>query len=564
MDGRGTLSREALKGPAAPSVSEDLVRETEKLLTVSYLLGRDHVGSHLDLADPDSEVPAISFDEAVKFAKARVPFTRAEWATLEPELRFRAFTVAALSTHDNVEKVRQMSIDAVEKGTSLSKFWTEANALDAAGLGSSPWYWETVYRTNTQTCYNAGRAAEFTRAQPEYLEFVGIEDGRQTEICAARSGVIRPASDPWWRSNWPPLHFNCRSTVRSVYQEEVDLLREADPAWNPTADSELTGEAPAKGFGGNPVSSGSFYKLTPAMVDRAKQYGILDDIKAFSRQLGLTEPATLTETAPATVEVKPVPLQPKEKGVAPSGLPESVPTFKSAKEAGEWIVNNNLADAASFKGCDVKVAQEFTEELRRSLAECPAARAKMQFFGTCQERNKLLMSIFEDKAYERYAQAGFDEATARAYAQDWAKTAIRKWRPSANTIAEYCRFDGVTGISLNTKYGKEYEAFLRVRQNDVLHGWKPVGTEKIAATIDHEFGHLLDDLSGLSKSSDLQLYYRSLSSEEIKAGLSGYAATSINEFVAEAWSEYRVAPQPRAIARHVAELLLQCLGKEGR
>lgn len=103
-----------------------------------------------------------------------------------------------------------------------------------------------------------------------------------------------------------------------------------------------------------------------------------------------------------------------------------MPTFKSAKEAGEWIVDNNLADAASFKGCNVKVAQELTEELRCSLAECPAARSQMQFFGTCQERHKLLMSIFEDKAYERYAQAGFDEATARAYAQDWAKTAIRK------------------------------------------------------------------------------------------------------------------------------------------
>jgi SPP1 gp7 family putative phage head morphogenesis protein len=298
VDGRGTLSREAFEGAAAPSVSEDLVRETEKLLTVSYLLGRDHVGSRLDLADPDPEVPAISLDEAVKFAKARVPLTRAEWTTLEPELRFRAFTVAALSTHDNIEKVRQMSIKAVEDGTPLSEFWTEANALDAAGLGSSPWYWETVYRTNTQTCYNAGRAAEFTRTQPEYLEFVGIEDGRQTEICAARSGVIRPASDPWWRLNWPPLHFNCRSTVRAVYQEEVDLLRETNPNWEPTATDTLTHDSPAKGFGANPVSSGSFYKLTPAMIDRAKQYGILDDIKALGKTLGLRyDPVSLSSVA---------------------------------------------------------------------------------------------------------------------------------------------------------------------------------------------------------------------------------------------------------------------------
>ena len=347
-------------------MSEDLVRETEKLLTVSYLLGRDHVDSHLDLADPDSEVPAISFDEAVTFAKARVPLTRAEWATLEPELRFRAFTVAALSTHDNVEKVRQMSIDAVEKGTSLSKFWTEANALDAAGLGSSPWYWETVYRTNTQTCYNAGRAAEFTRAQPEYLEFVGIEDGRQTEICAARSGVIRPASDPWWRSNWPPLHFNCRSTVRSVYQEEVDLLREADPAWNPTADSELTGEAPAKGFGGNPVSSGSFYKLTPAMVDRAKQYGILDDIKALGKTLGLRyDPVTLStvasESGVSSVE-KEIPADSGDRAALRKAAKETLSELRDQSFAnaalGEEITLNKtgIDHAASFAGDPTKLA----------------------------------------------------------------------------------------------------------------------------------------------------------------------------------------------------------------
>lgn len=350
----------------APVVSEELVRETEKLLTVSYLLGRDHVGSRLDLADPDSEVPAISFDEAVKFAKARVPLTRAEWATLEPELRFRAFTVAALSSHDNVEKVRQLSVKAVEEGTPLSEFWTEARALDSAGLGSSPWYWETVYRTNTQTSYNAGRAAEFTRTQPEYLEFVGIEDGRQTEICAARSGVIRPASDPWWRSNWPPLHFNCRSTVRPVYQEEADLLREADPGWEPTDGSSLTEEAPAKGFGGDPVSSGSFYRLTPAMIDRAKQYGVLDDIRTLSKELGLRyDPISLSsvanESGVSSVE-KEIPADSGDRAALRKAAKATLSALRDQSFAntalGEEIAlsKTGIDHAASFAGDPTKLA----------------------------------------------------------------------------------------------------------------------------------------------------------------------------------------------------------------
>ena len=248
------------------------------------------MGSPLELADKDPlspEVPAIPFDEAIKFLKARVPLTKSEWLALEPELRYRAFTVAALSTHDNVEQARQMAIKSLEKGTPLGEFWTEASLLNSTGLGASPWYWENVYRTNIQTAYNAGRAAEFSRTQPEYLEFIGIEDSRQTEICAMRSGTILPATHPFWKANWPPLHFGCRSTVRSVYVEEVELLREMNPNWDPTADARITRDPPPSGWGANPIESRSFYKLTPAMKERADRYGILTDIKALAKDLGL-------------------------------------------------------------------------------------------------------------------------------------------------------------------------------------------------------------------------------------------------------------------------------------
>lgn len=297
VDRSGGPSSGAIEKPAPAQVDPELVRLTEELLTISYLLGRDHVGTRLELADED-EVPAIPFAEAVQFMRARVPLTKEEWSGLEPRLRFRAFTVAALSRPDAVDRVRRMAADAIEKGKGLAEFWTSASAESSAGLGASPWYWETVYRTNVQTAYNAGRAAEFARAQPEYLEFVGIEDSRQTEICAQRSGVVLPASHWFWKKNWPPLHFNCRSTVRAVFQDEVDEIRKANPDWTPTADARITRDAAAKGFGGNPIETRSFYKLTPAMIRRAEDYGILGNIKAFGEKLGLRYDAvTLSSVA---------------------------------------------------------------------------------------------------------------------------------------------------------------------------------------------------------------------------------------------------------------------------
>ena len=229
-----------------------------------------------------------------------------------------------------------------------------------------------MYRTNVQTAYNAGRAAEFTRNQPEYLEFVGIEDSRQTDICAERSGTILPASHPFWETNWPPLHFNCRSTVRSVYQAEVDALRDADPDWRPTADESLATVTPGKGFGGNPVASGSFWKMTPAMKERAEKYGLKTDIESFARSLGIKDYslAAIAEQAPAVIpESIPV--------AAPSAQPAAnapVPQFKTIKEAEAYILDNNLADAVSFKGCDLRVVQEWTQNLRDDITRIPQAR----------------------------------------------------------------------------------------------------------------------------------------------------------------------------------------------
>ena len=56
------------------------------------------------------------------------------------------------------------------------------------------------------------------------MPFVAIEDERTTEICSARAGITLPYDDPFWKSNWPPLHYNCRSTVRELDEEEVEAM----------------------------------------------------------------------------------------------------------------------------------------------------------------------------------------------------------------------------------------------------------------------------------------------------------------------------------------------------
>jgi len=264
------------------------VEAVRNVLVVSFLMGMDHVESKIEFRDDVLDVipEPLSFEEAEKLFLMRVPMTKEEWEELEAKLRFRAFTVARLTELDAINAIREKLIKVLQEGKTLRQFWEEGGKdelLKRAGFHrSNPWYWETVFRTNIQTAYNAGRAYQFRKVKPAYLEFVGITDARQTRICRARSGVIRPADDPWWSSNWPPLHFNCRSTVRAIHKEEFEAL-------GLSVTRNLPSEPPAKGFGVHPLKNGSYWKLTPQMIERAKKYGIYEEIVKTAKELGLED-----------------------------------------------------------------------------------------------------------------------------------------------------------------------------------------------------------------------------------------------------------------------------------
>lgn len=542
---KGGPSAESLTAPRYGVPDTDLVKEAERLILFSYLVGMDHASSPLDLSDDPTEFEAVPFSEAIAFMKARVPLTKPEWNELEEQVRFRAFTVAALSEPDAIERVRRQAIAALEQGRPMAEFWDAARLEDAAGIGQSPWYWETVYRTNTQTAYNAGRAAEFTRNQPDYLEFVGIEDSRQTSICSERSGIILPATHPFWSSNWPPLHFNCRSTVRALYQDEVDAIREQDPIWQPSTEAELPGGTSASGFGGNPIQSGSFWKMTQAMKERAEKYGIMPEIGSFAETLGIKNLITPIMTTPPIAT-----------------NPAQVPLFKSIKEAEVWVVRSNLSDRCSFKGCNIEIVQEWVENLHVDLKRFPKARVNMQFFGTVQERNKEIKARIATESFNFCKSQGFSDDMAKRMADRYAASWMRKTglQPKPGVLAQFTSMEGFKGVAINTKYADDYKRLVTLIESNVRSGHFPSGVSGPSAILHHEVGHLLDHTSGLMTNPELYSYWKGLGPVAISQGLSRYAATNVAEFIAEAWSEYSMSPTPREIASKVGSIIVAAGG----
>ncbi len=64
----------------------------------------------------------------------------------------------------------------------------------------------------------AGKWVDIERDQDIFplLEFDAVLDGRTTELCRSLNGTILPVNHPFWKTYYPPNHFNCRSTVRKL------------------------------------------------------------------------------------------------------------------------------------------------------------------------------------------------------------------------------------------------------------------------------------------------------------------------------------------------------------
>ena len=186
---------------------------------------------------------------------------------MDEKAKSRAFYVSRLAELEAVGRVKDYLVDNLKDKTSFQNFVKNLDKdelLKKAGWEEDGgWYWETVYRTNTMSAFNAGRAEAFDEYEPEFLEFIGIEDFRQTPICASRSGIVKKRTASFWKSNFPPLHFNCRSTVRPVYAEEAAAFGIKE-----SADVSLP-DVPAKGFGRNPAAE--WDEVTEGVKERYAQ-----------------------------------------------------------------------------------------------------------------------------------------------------------------------------------------------------------------------------------------------------------------------------------------------------
>lgn len=154
----------------------------------------------------------------------------------------RAFTVAGVLKGEVLQDIRAGLDKALAEGKTFSAFLDELEPKLRArgwwgrkphdietgevlpGRGMTPYRLETVFRTNVQAAYMAGRhQAMLANAQfRPWWEYVAVMDSRTRPSHAAMNGRVFRYDDPAWAAIYPPNGYRCRCRVRARSQGEVE------------------------------------------------------------------------------------------------------------------------------------------------------------------------------------------------------------------------------------------------------------------------------------------------------------------------------------------------------
>lgn len=177
--------------------------------------------------------------EALKYFQHKGLKTRFKWTDLWEEAHAKAFTVAGVMKADVLSDIRAELAKALKQGGTLADFEKNITPMlerkgyftrqgrtrmvdqatgEITGKKLTPLRLKTIYQTNMQSAYMAGRFADMMQnvADRPNWQYVAVLDARTRPAHRALNGRVFRYDDKFWGSFYPPNGFNCRCRVRPL------------------------------------------------------------------------------------------------------------------------------------------------------------------------------------------------------------------------------------------------------------------------------------------------------------------------------------------------------------
>lgn len=170
----------------------------------------------------------LPFTEAERFFKEKLNIPTSAWDELSGAAHAKGFMSAGAYNADLLADLRKMVDKAIAGGMDIREFrkqfipLVERYGWQLKG-GGPAWRSDLIWRTNTNSAYQAGRWQQFEDARIDYLKYVhndSVMHPRPKHV--ALNGKILPRTDPFWTVCYPPNGFGCRCRAVAAHEKEYN------------------------------------------------------------------------------------------------------------------------------------------------------------------------------------------------------------------------------------------------------------------------------------------------------------------------------------------------------
>lgn len=181
-------------------------------------------------------------DKAIAYFESKGYKIGFRWQDVAAEAHAKAFTVAGVMKVDVLQDIRHALTTSLKKGTTFDEFKRQLSPVlekkgwlgqgmivdqdtgEIEGKRLTPRRLQTIFQTNMQSAYMAGRyAAQLEQVDTHpYWEYVAVLDSRTRPAHRALAGAIYRYDDPFWQTFYPPNGYRCRCRVRTRTRAYVE------------------------------------------------------------------------------------------------------------------------------------------------------------------------------------------------------------------------------------------------------------------------------------------------------------------------------------------------------